>query len=296
MPVRTFQPEDADAVAALSADCLRGETDFVLNPLWETPAELFAEFQRHGIDPTEHLLVAEAGDGQVAGVSGFLRRPGASMAGLVAPIVSDEERGKGLGGELLRATLAHGADKLGIRFVVAGIGTRNRAGYSLLTALGFRPVRQHFLMRCDEPPGDPAPPVDGLTFELAAAGDAGELLALYHACGFEERAPEAMDAMLVDGRHLHAVARHDGRIVAFAEIETHWPQRIWVAFVGVDPEFRAKGVGSSLVAWALRRQWDAGAESALLLLSPANRTAYRAYEKVGFRRHRTFDVLERALP
>jgi GNAT superfamily N-acetyltransferase len=296
MTVRTFQPEDADAVAALSADCLRGETDFVLNPLWETPAELFAEFLRHGIDPTEHLLVAEAGDGQVAGVSGFLRRPGAGMAGLVAPIVSDQERGKGLGGELLRATLAHGADKLGIGFVVAGIGTRNRAGYSLLTALGFRPVRQHFLMRCDQPPADPTPPVDGLTFELATAGEAAELLALYHACGFEERAPEAMDALLADGRHLHAVAHHDGRIVAFTEIETHWPRRVWVAFVGVDPGFRAKGVGSSLVAWALRRQWDAGAESALLLLSPANRTAYRAYEKVGFRRHRTFDVLERALP
>jgi ribosomal protein S18 acetylase RimI-like enzyme len=296
MPVRTFQAEDADAVATLSADCLRGETDFVLNPLWETPAELFAEFQRHGIDVTEHLLVAEAGDGQVVGMSGFLRRPGAGMAGLVAPIVSDQERGKGLGGELLRATLAHGAEKLGIRFVVAGIGTRNRAGYSLLTALGFRPVRQHFLMRCDEPPGNPRPPVDGLAFEPAKAADSAELLALYHACGFDERAPEAMDAMLEDGRHFHAVARQDGRIVAFAEIETHWPRRVWVAFVGVDPGFRAKGVGSSLVAWALRQQWNAGAESALLLLSPANRTAYRAYEKVGFRRHRTFDVLERALP
>ena len=32
--------------------------------------------------------------------------------------------------------------------------------------------------------------------------------------------------------------------------------------------------------------------TALLLLSPANRTALRAYEKVGFRRHRVVDVLE----
>jgi hypothetical protein len=31
------------------------------------------------------------------------------------------------------------------------------------------------------------------------------------------------------------------------------------------------------------------------VLSPANREALRAYEKVGFRLHRTFDVLERAL-
>ena len=35
--------------------------------------------------------------------------------------------------------------------------------------------------------------------------------------------------------------------------------------------------------------------SALLLLSPANRTALRAYEKSGFRRHRLVDVLEQAI-
>jgi predicted GNAT family acetyltransferase len=104
-----------------------------------------------------------------------------------------------------------------------------------------------------------------------------------------------MDGVLADGRHTHAVARHGARIVAFTEIETHWPRRLWVAYVGVAPELRARGVGSALVAWTLRRQWEEGAETALLLLSPANRTAYRAYEKVGLRRHRTFDVLERGL-
>ena len=31
------------------------------------------------------------------------------------------------------------------------------------------------------------------------------------------------------------------------------------------------------------------------MLSPANRTALRAYEKVGFRRHRLVDVLEKNL-
>jgi ribosomal protein S18 acetylase RimI-like enzyme len=88
------------------------------------------------------------------------------------------------------------------------------------------------------------------------------------------------------------VARQNGHIAAFAEIETHWPRRVWVAFVGVDPLLRDRGVGSTLVAWALERSFDAGARSALLMLSPANRTAVRAYEKVGFRRHRVVDVLE----
>jgi ribosomal protein S18 acetylase RimI-like enzyme len=62
--------------------------------------------------------------------------------------------------------------------------------------------------------------------------------------------------------------------------------------VGVEPALRDRGLGSALAAWLLARQFEAGAESALLLLSPANRSALRAYEKVGFRRHRLVDVLE----
>ena len=38
MSVRPFRPEDAPALAALSAACLRAEADFALNPLWESPA------------------------------------------------------------------------------------------------------------------------------------------------------------------------------------------------------------------------------------------------------------------
>ncbi len=295
MPVRPFRMEDAPALAALSAECQRGEADFVLNPLWESPEELAAEFRRFGIAPEEHMLVAEAGDGHVIGLSGFLRRPDATMAGLLCPIVGSGERGRGFGGELLRGALEHGAKELGIKLVVAGIGTRNRAGYSLLTSQGFRPVRQHFLMLCEEAPAEPKPPVEGLAFAHAGAADTAAIHALYEECGFEARDLAAMQSVVADEHHVHAVARHDGRVVAFVEIEAHWPSRVWVAFVGVSRALRARGVGSALTAWALRHRFDQGAESALLVLSPANRTAFRAYEKVGFRRHRTFDVLERGL-
>jgi ribosomal protein S18 acetylase RimI-like enzyme len=294
MQIRTFRREDAPALAELAASCARSEADFVLNPYWETEAELFAEFERFGIAPEEHLLVADPGDGEPIGLAGFLRRPGASEAGMFCPIVRREERGRGVGGELLRAAREHGRVGLGIRFATAGISTRNRAGYSLLTSHGFRPVRQHFLMRCDERP-KPAPlPVEGLRLDAASADDAESILAVYHACGFQERSADAMRAALADGRRAHAVARQNGHVAAFVELETHWPRRVWVAFVGVDPMLRDRGVGSALVAWALERRFEAGARSALLLLSPANRTAVRAYEKVGFRRHRLVDVLEQS--
>lgn len=295
MTIRAFRGEDAGALVAIAKSCARGETDFVLVPLWESERDLFAEFERHGIAPEEHLLVGEAGDGTVIGCTGFVRRPGATAAGLVCPVVARDSRGQGMGGELLRAALALGSDRLGLKLVSAAIGVRNRAGYSLLTALGFRAARQHFLMRLDEPPITARMPIEGLELGVAAEADTNAVLAIYTACGFETRTPEAMRAVLGDGRHAHAVARHGGKVVAFAEIETHWPERPWVAYVGVDAMLQNRGVGSSLVAWALARQFKAGAQSALLLLSPGNRPALQAYEKVGFHRHRLVDVLEKGL-
>jgi len=295
MTIRAFRPDDASALVAVAKSCARGETDFVLVPLWESERDLFGEFERHGVDPETHLLVGEAGDGSIVGCAGFVRRPGASAAGLVCPIVARDSRGQGMGGELLRAALALGSERLGVKLVSAAIGVRNRAGYSLLTALGFRAARQHYLMRLDDTPVAVRMPIEGLELGDARPEDSDAILAIYTACGFEARTPEAMRAVLADGRHAHAVARHGGKVVAFAELETHWHERPWVAYVGVESMIQNRGVGSSLVAWALARRFEAGAQSALLLLSPGNRPALQAYEKVGFHRHRLVDVLEKGL-
>jgi ribosomal protein S18 acetylase RimI-like enzyme len=310
MPIRPFRPSDAPALAELALDCARGETDFVLNPLWESTDELFAEFARFEIPPEEHLLVADDGDGgDVQGMVGFLRQPRERSAGMLVPIVRRKDRGRGVGGELLRAAQRHGAEQLGIDFATAGVGTRNRGGYALLTSHGFRPMRQAYVMRCEHSPSVPEVPIAGLEIELARPDDAKAILEIYLSCGFESRSEERMRAVLEDGRHAHAVARAQvsrsepqasedqggGEVVAFVELETHWPKRPWVAFVGVEKSRRDRGLGSSLVAWLLARQFAAGAKAGLLALSPANRNALRAYEKVGFRRFRLIDALEKRL-
>lgn len=291
MEIRPFEAKDAPALAELAAFCARGENDFVLNPFWETEAELFAEFARFGLDPTTHMLVADD-DGAAVGMVGYLRQDAQRDAGLICPIVRRDQRGRGVGGQLLRAARDLARDTLDIRLVTAGIGTRNRGGYSLLTSLGFRPVRQHFLMRCEAPPKPAIRDLAGYEFRAAEPGDADEILALYLACGFERRSPEFMRSVLTDGRHQHSVA-HDGQqVVAFCEIETHWPNRVWVSYIGVDPKRRDRGLGTALVAWSLDAQFRRGTSSALLMLSPANRSALRAYEKSGFKRFRLIDVLE----
>ncbi len=292
MPIRPFRPEDAPALAALSRSCAKAEADFVLNPLWESESELVAEFARHGIDPESHLLVAEHEREGPIGLVGFVRHPDERMAGLMSPIIHRAHRGHGLGGQLLRAGLELG-DRLGIQLVTAAIGTRNRLGYALLTGLGFLPVRQHFLMRCETAPDWRSPSGLDVTVEVAKPEDAEGILAIYQSAGFPHRSEDRMRELLGGLRHFHAVARQGDEVVGFAEIETHWPRRVWVAYVGVATGLRNRGLGTSLVGWSLQRQFEGVAEDALLLLSPANRTALRAYEKVGFRHHRTIDVLER---
>ncbi len=292
MPIRLFRAEDAGAVAGLAAACARGEPDFVLNPLWESEDEFRTEFERHGTEPGEHLLVAEGMSGEILGLTGFLRFEGAREAGLLCPIVAKAERGHGVGGQLLRAALELGS-KLGIGFVTAGLGTRNRAGFALLTAFGFRPVRQHFMMRCAKAPTPELP--EGFVVEAAQPDDAEAIHKLHIDCGLAPREQRDVEAAFADGRHHFTVARRGGELAAFVELETHWPARPWLSFVGVSPALRDHGLGTALAAWALAERFEAGANAALLVLSPSNRTALRAYEKVGFRLHRVFDVLERSL-
>ena len=67
MKIRPYQREDEAALAALSATCARGEGDFVLNPIWENADEFKAEFERFGIDPESHVIVAEEASGETVG-------------------------------------------------------------------------------------------------------------------------------------------------------------------------------------------------------------------------------------
>jgi ribosomal protein S18 acetylase RimI-like enzyme len=292
--IRPFRDSDAASIVRLAAACARGEADFVLHPLWESEAELYAEFERHGIEPEEHLLVADAGDGTSLGTTGLLRFPGATVAALIPPVVVRSARGKGAGGELLRGALEL-AKRVDVKLASAAIGSRNRSGYALLAAHGFRPVRQHFYMRCDRTLAAARALPAGVVLDSAGSADLPAIHGLYVEADFPTRTVEASQRALLDGRHAHAVARRGREVVGFVELDTHWPERPFVSFVGVESSLRDRGVGTGLVSWALAREFERGARSALLLLSPANRSALRAYEKVGFRRHRMVDVLEKGL-
>jgi hypothetical protein len=136
-------------------------------------------------------------------------------------------------------------------------------------------------MRCERArlSSEPAPP--DLALETAQPGDADAILDLYSTCGFGPRSRERMQAVLSDGRHAHGVARAEGRVVAFVELETHWPRRVWVAFVGVAPQLRARGrLGAT--SWALGASSGRRRISLLMLLVMAAACGGRPFTATGW--------------
>ena len=228
MPIRAFRAQDAEALVALSMQCARGEADFVLNPLWESADELFAEFaalrDRSGRAPARGGRRRRRGAraGRASCASPAHRPPacsarscGATSAAAASAASSCARR------------CAHGAKKLGIQLAAAGIGTRNRA----------RLFAAHEPRLPSRAPAFPdalrrrarhlrrAAVAGSRASDVAPPGDAGAILELYAACGFE---PRSLAAHAGGARRRPPRARRrarDGRVVAFVELETHWPQR-----------------------------------------------------------------------
>jgi ribosomal protein S18 acetylase RimI-like enzyme len=58
-----------------------------------------------------------------------------------------------------------------------------------------------------------------------------------------------------------------------------------VAYLGVVPEARGRGLGMELIARALREAWAAGVRSVTLSVDARNRPAWKLYQAAGFEPH-----------
>ena len=267
--------------------------------LGDASSELFAEFERHGDRrPRSTCWSPTRATARRSACAGFLRFPGETAAALIPPVVARAAARQGRGRRAAARALDARPSALDVKLASAAIGSRNRAGYALLTAYGFRPVRQHFLMRCDDAARAAGHAAGrGSRSSAARPDDAGAILELYREAGFP-RAHARGDAPRPRRRPPRPRRRAPRRRGRGLRRARHPLARaaVWVAFVGVDAvaarprrRLRAGALGAGA------RSSTRGARSALLLLSPGNRSALRAYEKVGFRRHRLVDVLEKGL-
>jgi ribosomal protein S18 acetylase RimI-like enzyme len=290
--LRSFRPEDADAVVALSRQAFARPEEHVGNPVWLSVAELQRETADWKPGPTETLIVAEE-DAEVVGFGGVEVAEGFEHADLFGPVVVKHAQGQRLGARLLEESVAlaraHGASIL-----VAAIGTRNSRGRILLERNGFVP-RSHPQAFYELRPEEHRPisaPRSRPEVRRATPDDLGAVLALYRECFPDDRFPEAaLQSGLEDGTVY--VAEVDDRPAGLLTID---PADRWIYLVGVTADERGRGVGSYLLSRALEDYWtDHPGEALGLSVRADNEPAVRLYRRQGFRPTILLQVYELAL-
>ncbi len=95
------------------------------------------------------------------------------------------------------------------------------------------------------------------------------------------------DVAASDGTDEHClVAVLDDRVVGYVATEIQNDQSLYVDFVGVEPEYRGRGIGRALVATACQRGFAADATHAHLTVRASNAGARALYDSLGFETER----------
>lgn len=251
-----------------------------------------------GHDRTEHLLVAGAQPGTLAGYLN-LSPPRDGGGGMAELVVHPRARRRGVGTAMARAAVA----KTGGRNQFWAHGTLEPAR-ATASALGLIPVRELVQMRRslrDAP--DSVPPVAGVEIRTyRGTADDAELLRVNNAA-FAEHPEQGgwSDADLAERRGepwfdpeglFLAFGAPDGdqagRLLGFHWTKVHLdrPGLGEVYVVGVDPSAQRRGLGQALTAIGIRslaRRLAGSAEPTVMLyVESDNVAAVRTYERLGF--------------
>ncbi|MFO7550716.1 MAG: GNAT family N-acetyltransferase [Haliea sp.] len=78
------------------------------------------------------------------------------------------------------------------------------------------------------------------------------------------------------------VALLDGCVIGYVATENQSDQSLYIDYVGVEPDYRGRGVGRALVATACQHGFAENATHAHLTVRESNRGARALYESLGF--------------
>jgi mycothiol synthase len=237
----------------------------------------------------EWSLVAEAGDGSVAGwaaLRSWTEDDGVHVF-LTEGDVRPEHRRRGLGGRLLDATEAAAARLVVQREVTGPVVLGGNADdgqddrVALLTGRGYRRAFTMVSMRRDASPVPQRPLPEGFRLRTATVDDAGPWRRLAERAWvgrpFISLPPEERLRAWLGRSDLSSflVATAGERVAGFVAVSGDE-----IEDVAVDPDFQGRGLASALLARALERL-DGPARLRTEGHDPAG--ARRLYERFGFR-------------
>ncbi|MBK9031701.1 MAG: GNAT family N-acetyltransferase [Myxococcales bacterium] len=274
LALRPFTPDDADAVAALSARC------FDPDPAW-TPAQAASMLTAAALGGGAHATVATRG-GRVVGVGGFVR---AAPWLFLWPLAADDGPAAGA---LLDATVAAGR---GPGVATARVSTRTCEPHKLaeVVARGFRRSIDFVQLARPTAPSLPAPAV-AATPRRGDAIDRAAAHALHEQAfaALANTAPMAAAdfAELLDGPGAWSAATsawHDaaGACVGFV-IGATAPDHGVIEAIGVDPAWRGRGLGRAMIADVLAIAAGAGVAEVRAMVASDNPASLALHGRAGF--------------
>ena len=275
--IRTFQPTDADALTALLRTSLAsGEQAGHTTGDVESIIESFSALR--------HLLVAELGDEPV---------------GLISPIhrfivVRPDTRRRGIGRALVDAAEADSAQSPDGPVIL--LPPHNSAlALSFLRAIDFQYDHSLWRFQLDPKRYEPLPtlPTD-LDLTTYTDNDLVEYVELINTVFLDHPVPLHVTREQIE--HVHTAPNFDAANVAL--IRTQSDEMVGfcvtgtdrsddtvvgtISLLGVQREFRGRGLGRFLLVWGIERLRSTGFEHIELGVEAENEQAVRLYRSVGF--------------
>jgi mycothiol synthase len=298
--VRNYRPADFEVLlrlknmsAALAAD-----------GVYLSPQALRNLLGRPNYVPKQDLFVAEIA-GNVAGyldINAEIRIGRAVFEVLVLP----EYRQRGIASELYREA-APRAKATGANVAHVNVCEDNTIGRLVLEKTGFSIIRRFCEMTVDLT-GTTEPGIStGFTVRLFRKGEEASIARLQNRCfagswGYNPNTTEEIEyAVNATGNNheLIFIATDGDRSVGYQwmniEQDEHGKKRGRVSMLGVDPEYRGKGIGQELMQAGLACLKGRGLQIARLTVDSENVAANALYHSIGFSKSETSLWYEKVL-
>jgi len=276
---------------------------------WKSATQLFQKkLDKPGYSPEQHLLLAER-KGKIVGYSDMSPEPKIGRV-ILNGLISVCHRRRGLAEEMMKSSLER-AEKLGFKIAHVCVSEDNAAARGLLSKSSFSVVRHFHELEIglqDLPDGKFD--LDSLEIISLKPGEEALLAEIQNRCfagtwGFCPNTEEEIlyYLNLTESRLKDVmVAKEEKRIVGYC-----WSHLIGdmgqrdaqkkgrIHMLGVDPNFRRRGIGKNLLKVGLYHLKKRGVETVELTADKENADARAIYRSLGFRKRSTILWYEKKL-
>jgi len=273
----------ASAESAEAAELIRLVTarqDDLFDPLPPlSEAELLADSGARGRAEEACARVALEGD-RLVGYGAVDWSPDLRRAQLIGPLVHPSHRRKGLGTRLL-ADLSDQARRAHQKYLRAMVGSLNSAGRAFLEQAGFKQQERHTCLRIGRPDRRAEITLDGVELRRAFYDDAEEVFRFTQR--LVPRTAKQVRSLLKTDSYSIVMAWKEGKPVGYVEVDLRRGDRATLEHLDGQPSLIHKGLGSVLLAEAIRIAFDReGVGSLDLLVSGADEERLQDYRRSGF--------------